>query len=279
VVNVQGVLRNSAGALQSAAFGLDVALYPTASGGTAFFNQHLPTVPVENGYFSIELTGTDLKNFSGAPDAWVEVQVAGDSGPLPRMHLSAVPYALQCTNANYLGGRPGGYYVATEGDQTIAGAKSFGGKVSFADTVSSAGKVTIGSADAPAGLDVHGDIAFNGASLNTTINVRSIVPYNSAATYCPSGSVPIYTPRRYLGKTGAQICAADSPSNNAKKTTCTAVKQVWVAADNTSGAYPPNDLDCSQPVPFPWPWGQDYDAPDSLGAEWGHGNTWVVCCK
>jgi hypothetical protein len=268
VVNVQGVLRNSAGALQSAAFGLDVSLFATASGGSAFFTQHLPTVPVENGYFSIELGG-DALNFSGAPDAWIEVQVAGDSGPLPRMHVSAVPYALQCSNANTLGGQPGSYYVDTATEQTIAGVKHFGGKVSFADTV------TVGSGDATTVLDVHGDIGLNGGSLSTTINVRHLVPYNSAAAYCPSGSVPIYTPRRYLGKSGAEICAADIKH----KATCAAVKQLWVAADNTSGGYAPGDLDCSKPVWYPWPWGQDFDAPDTLGNEWGHGNTLVVCCQ
>src|SRR6266542_2075424 len=122
VVNVQGVLRNGVGALQSAPFGLDVALFPIKSGGTAFFTQHLPTVAVENGYFSIELSGADLQ-FSGG-DAWIEVQVAGDSGPLPRMHVSAVPIALQCNNADRLGGQLGSWYVDTATDQTINGHKT-----------------------------------------------------------------------------------------------------------------------------------------------------------
>jgi hypothetical protein len=262
VVNVQGVLRNGMGGLQSASFGLDVALYTTASGGTAFFTQHMPTVAVENGYFSIELAGAEL-NFSGAADAWVEVQVAGDSGPLPRMHLSSVPYALQCNNADRLGGQGASYYVATVGDQTIDGVKNF------------AGKVGIGTTDPQAPLDVRGDIAVNGASLSTTINVRAFVSYNSATGYCPSGSVAIYTSRNYLNKTGAEICAADTR----KKNTCVAAKLLWVAADNTSGPYAPGDRDCKTAIPFPWPWGQDYAEPDSLGNEWGHGNTWVVCCQ
>jgi hypothetical protein len=265
-VNVQGVLRNGLGALQSAAFGLDVALYPTASGGSAFFTQHFPTVAVENGYFSIELWGDQPGNslgFSGMPDAWVEVQVAGDSGPLPRMHLDAVPLALQCNNADRLGGQGAAYFVDTATDQTIAGTKNF------------AGKVGIGTDQPAAALDVRGDIAMNGASLSTTINVRAILTYGNAAAYCPSGSVPIYTSRKYLGKTGAQICAADAR----KKTTCAAAKLIWIAADNSSGAHPPDDRDCSQPIPFPWPWGQDYEEPDSLAGEWGHGNTWVVCCQ
>src|SRR5215471_20400007 len=63
VINVQGVLRNGVGALQTMPFGLDVALFPTSGGGTAFFTQHFTTVAVENGYFSIELSG-DL-GFSG----------------------------------------------------------------------------------------------------------------------------------------------------------------------------------------------------------------------
>jgi hypothetical protein len=272
VVNVQGVLRNAAGSLQSAAFGLDVALFPAASGGSTFYTQHFPTVPVENGYFSIELAGAGL-DFSAAPDAWVEVQVAGDSAPLPRMHLAAVPYALQCANATTLAGQGAAYYVDTASDQTIAGNKSFSGKATFAADVSVAANVSVG-----ANVTVAGDLVLNGASISTTINVRSIVPYNSAATYCPSGSVPSYVPRSWMNKTGAEICAADN-GTGPKRRTCVAAKQVWVAADNTSGAYPPTDLDCSKPIAYPWPWGQDYGSPDTTGGEWGHGNTWVVCCQ
>lgn len=124
-------------------------------------------------------------------------------------------------------------------------------------------------------VDIAGDVNMQGSSLATTINVRAFFPYNSAAAYCPMGSVPIYTPRRYLGKTGAEICAADTR----KKTTCTSARFAWVGSDNTNGTYPHDDHDCATPLPFAWPWGQDYNEPDSLAGEWGHGNTWVVCCQ
>jgi hypothetical protein len=95
-INIQGVLRNGAGALQSAAFGLDVNLFSVQMGGTAFFTQHFPTVPVESGYFSVELSGPALK-FAG-PDAWAEVQISGDSAPLPRQHIASVPYAFSAAS-------------------------------------------------------------------------------------------------------------------------------------------------------------------------------------
>jgi hypothetical protein len=149
-LNIQGVLRNGQGALQSSAFGLDVGLFPMQTGGTAFFTQHFPTVPVENGYFSVELSGNGLAFTT--PDVWVEVQVSGDSAPLPRQHVAAAPYAFSATNATNLAGQPGTYYVDTATDQTIKGNKSFSGNVNLA------GNVGIGTTTPMYTLETNGSI-------------------------------------------------------------------------------------------------------------------------
>jgi hypothetical protein len=96
-LNVQGILRTNAGDLQSMPVGLVVSLYPMQTGGTAFYSQTYTTVPVENGFFSVEVAGQNLA-FT-APDVWVGIQVAGDAMEMPRQHLTAVPYCFQAASA------------------------------------------------------------------------------------------------------------------------------------------------------------------------------------
>jgi hypothetical protein len=101
-LNVQGILRTNAGDLQSANVGLVVSLYPTPTGGTPFYTQNFATVGIENGFFSVELSGANL-SFSVA-DAWVGILVNGDGAEMPRQHLTAVPYAFNAGVANTLSG-------------------------------------------------------------------------------------------------------------------------------------------------------------------------------
>jgi hypothetical protein len=92
------VLRDATGALQSMAVGLIVNFYPSQMAMQPFYTQNFPTVAVDNGFFSIELSDPKL-SFSANPDTWVGIQVAGDPTELPRQHLAAAPYALVCGNA------------------------------------------------------------------------------------------------------------------------------------------------------------------------------------
>ncbi len=114
----------------------------------------------------------------------------------------------------------------------------------------------------------------NGYQLDGVENIRAIVPKGSANTVCPSGTA-IHVPLSFRGKTGNQICAADTRG----KTTCTAVKYVYVTAGNGWGAYGPSDGACTSAVQAPWPWGLSYTSPDTLDGEWGHPSSWVVCCQ
>lgn len=106
-------------------------------------------------------------------------------------------------------------------------------------------------------------------------NIRAILSKATANSYCPSGSVAIHTPYSYRGKTGNQICAADGRA----KYTCAAVKYIYITNSNGYGSYPTNDPSCGSSIRTPWPWGDEYDAPNTLDGEWGHGDTYVVCCK
>jgi hypothetical protein len=97
-INIQGVLRDAGGNLQSMAVGLDISFYPSEMSATPYYTKHFATVPVDNGYFSVELSDNAL-NFAANPDTWVGVQVSGDPSELPRQHLDAAPYAITAATA------------------------------------------------------------------------------------------------------------------------------------------------------------------------------------
>jgi hypothetical protein len=97
-LTVQGVLRDKVGNLQSSDVGLVVRVYPSLdSAAQPFHTQHFDTVKVENGYFAVELSGQTLS--FDMSDAWIGIQVAGDSAEMPRQHLTAVPYAFNAAHA------------------------------------------------------------------------------------------------------------------------------------------------------------------------------------
>jgi hypothetical protein len=96
--SIQGVLRDGTGSLQSMAVSVDINLYPDSnSASKPFYFQHFPTVPVDNGFFSVEVAGSNL-SFS-TPDVWVGIQIGGDTAELPRQHVTAVPFAFSAATA------------------------------------------------------------------------------------------------------------------------------------------------------------------------------------
>ncbi len=100
-INIVGVMRDGAGALQSTPVTITVNLYGSPSAATPFFTQTFPTVVAENGFFTVELSGSAL-SFATVPDAWVGLLVAGDPAELPRQHLDAAPYAMSAVSADSL---------------------------------------------------------------------------------------------------------------------------------------------------------------------------------
>jgi hypothetical protein len=138
-INVQGVLRDATGSLQSMAVGLVVSLYTTESGGAPFYKQVYATVAVDNGFFSVELSDPAL-SFAGMNDAWIGVQVTGDPTELPRQHLGATPFAFSAATlsgvlpvANGGTGATEKNFVDLSSDQAnIGGNKTFTGLVSSA---------------------------------------------------------------------------------------------------------------------------------------------------
>jgi hypothetical protein len=134
-INIQGVLRDASGALQSMAVGLDVNFYDSETATTPFFTHHFTTVPVDNGFFAVEISDSSL-SFSGLSDAWAGIQVAGDATELPRQHIAAVPFAMSVLSASSAA-------TAASAD-TLSGAMPISNGVTFDGTVALNSRVTFG---------------------------------------------------------------------------------------------------------------------------------------
>lgn len=157
-----------------------------------------------------------------------------------------------------------------------AGVVALSGAAMVAWAVSKPYSFTDGAVISASQVNSNFDTIYNEANtLGDVTNIRDIINKAAANTYCPSGFVAIHTPYSYRGKTGNQICAADGRA----KVTCGAVKYMFITNGSGYGSYPTNDLACSSAVSYPWPWGNNYDVPNTLDSEWGHGDTYIVCCK
>jgi hypothetical protein len=149
-LNVQGVLRTISGDLQSMPVGLVVSLYAAQTDKTPFYSQSFTTVQVENGFFSVELSGMNL-SFNTA-DAWVGIQVAGDATEMPRQHLTAVPYSFVAQNAV---GDITPHSVSVNGMTTLDGA---------------------GNANIPGNLAVGGNLAVSGSMFGSDAQAGNLHP-------------------------------------------------------------------------------------------------------
>jgi hypothetical protein len=232
-INVQGILRNGSGDLQSMGVGMDVGLYDTATAATPFYLQHFATVPIDNGFFTIELSGPTL-SFTGHPDAFIGILVNGDPAELPRQHLDAAPYALNAASADTLSPACNGCITNTMLGSSIDGSKV--GKVATATSADSATNATqlggvaaasyqraITPASCPAG-QVYSGITAAGAGtctgLVSTATTASAVPFSGITgipAACASGQFLV----GYSG--GNAVCAGlnftTSGGNNGTATT------------------------------------------------------------
>ncbi|MFT5297738.1 MAG: 2-oxoglutarate dehydrogenase complex dehydrogenase (E1) component-like enzyme [Colwellia sp.] len=112
------------------------------------------------------------------------------------------------------------------------------------------------------------------ASLEKLENLRSIISKTQINTMCPLNSYAAHVPKSFLNKSGSEICS----SNTREFKGCAAVNFIYVTNSNSSGRYEPHDKGCNETVDVAWPWGSSYSDPNTLDAEWGHGNTYAVCC-
>jgi hypothetical protein len=123
-------------------------LYSAASGGSAlsgWSTNVYANVPVNNGFYSVLLTGLPVSGFTG--DRWLGVTVDSGSEISPRTRIGSVPFALNAEVANEvawgdISGMPAGFSDGTD-HQVGSGAPASNGAVGrvpvFDSTTSIAG--------------------------------------------------------------------------------------------------------------------------------------------
>jgi hypothetical protein len=208
-INIQGVLRDSAGSLQSMAVGLVVSVYAAPTGGSAFYSQNFTTVPVDNGFFNVELAGP-LLSFAGLDDAWVGIQVSGDPTELPRQHLGAVPFAFTAANVSGVvpiehggtGSTTQTFVDLTSDQAAIGGNKTFTGLVNAARGVDGT-PLRVCSGATPTGATAWTVYNTNGITLNVDTsgcgfkNAPHYISSLTCTTNCwtAAGGSNVYSPR------------------------------------------------------------------------------------
>ena len=105
-VNVQGVLRDGVGGLESGSFQFTINVYAAATGGASLWTETQASVPVESGFFTLALSDNDTHDKTiadiiegNSSPLFVGVTLQGDLSELPRIQLNTVPYAFVADHA------------------------------------------------------------------------------------------------------------------------------------------------------------------------------------
>ena len=111
LISYQGYLTDVGGQPIDGTPDLEFGIYAALTGGTPLWSELQLNVPVNEGYFTVQLgsfTPIDAGLFSD-PDRYLQVSVNSGGGfvDLPRQPFTAVPYALQAANAWSLAGNSG----------------------------------------------------------------------------------------------------------------------------------------------------------------------------
>lgn len=219
-VNVQGVLRDGVGGLESGTFQFTLRVYAVAVGGTALWTETQSSVPVESGFFTLTLSSNDGGTMTiaevietNASPLFVGVTLQGDASELPRIPLNTVPYAFvadHATTVDTFGG------IDTTHIGNLFGSNGTANKcagASFATGIDTTGNVTCAT---PAGTTYTAP-ASGGIVLGTgppaTIALTSacsngqVLVWNGSAWACGAGGAS-YTATSGGGLTFAGTAAA-----------------------------------------------------------------------
>lgn len=96
-MNLQGIMRDGGGALQTVPVNVTVKLYNDLNDTAALKTYNFTNVAVDNGYFTVDLDDPTIPTTT--PELWVGIQVAGDAAELPRQHVTSVPYCFEAKHA------------------------------------------------------------------------------------------------------------------------------------------------------------------------------------
>ncbi len=106
LINFQGRLTDADDNAVTAATPVTFKLYTVETGGTAAFTESQVVTPDSNGLYNVFIGSTvSLGGLSFDQNLWLEVTVNGETLS-PRYRLTASPYALQASSANYAAAVP-----------------------------------------------------------------------------------------------------------------------------------------------------------------------------
>ncbi len=286
----QGALGDAAGAPVNGSSDIVVRLMDAQSGGSQVWTDTFSGVPIAQGVYSLVLgsgEALDTDDLTGTSAVWIELGIDGQVIG-SRLQLVETPFAAV---AREVRGPVYADSVVVDGNTVIdsTGAVLGSGPTNITcndgETVVQTGSTwacaantltqsEVAAAIEAAPVDLHINTRLGGQQLHQSQNIRTIYTKANADARCGSATA-VHVPWSWRGRTGNAICAGDARG----LTTCASVPFVYITNANGSGSYDPGNLSCSDTVNFPWPWGSQYSAPNSLSAEWGHGNTYVVCCQ
>lgn len=206
-INYQGILRDSAGDLQSGTFEMTFKIYDHATSGSNLLLTDGPrNIEVSNGLYNAEVGTITGAIFDGG-DRWIEVTVGSDV-LAPRLKINSVAYAVQTENADYAT-TAGSANSATNADYaTFSGTATNAGDADTVDSISANATPTSGQLYP---LQTLGsDVGFSGIAVSAE----------------SSSGIALFVG----GKLGAKTCVGtgEVPS--------TAAKSGWIIAPATTSS-------------------------------------------
>ncbi len=286
----QGALGDAAGAPVDGSSDIVVRLMDAQTAGNQVWTDTFTGVSISRGAYSLVMgsgAALDTADLTGTEAVWIELEFDGQVVG-SRMLLVETPFAAV---AREVRGPVYADSVVVAGNTVIDGTGAVLGSgptnITCADgqTVVQTGSTwscaanqltqsEVAAALDAAPADLHVNTRVGGQLIHNSLNIRTIYTKANADSRCGSATA-VHVPWSWRGRTGNAICAGDARGRNS----CASVRFVYITNANGAGSYDPNNLSCSSEVNYPWPWGTQYSAPNSLSAEWGHGNTHVVCCQ
>jgi len=185
LINITGTLRPADGQPLAPVESVTLAIYSEESGGTPLWQETQSVQPGASGRFTALLGATQADGvpvdvFASGEARWLGITLVrpGESEG-QRMRLTRVPYAVQASNAETLGGRPASAYLlasSTSGDGTTGAASTRTGS----GATSSPLDVTMGTPNLlakymPSGTDVGNSSVYESGGF---VGVGTTTPFD-----------------------------------------------------------------------------------------------------
>lgn len=177
-ISWQGILQDSEQKNLSGTYSLTAKLFLASSGGTAIWSETHNNVTVADGLVNLSLGSLTPFNINFDDDYWLEITV-GNGTPLPRISLSAVPYAIRARTVE-TGDNWGSQTVVS--DATLTGSGTTVSNLKLAQQGANIGQILKwnGSTWSPANDSLGGLVLpFEGSAMTTEVSSSAFKVSNS----------------------------------------------------------------------------------------------------